>query len=326
MTTLQRVLVLGGSGFVGRAFCEQWAQAHGAGGGRLIVPSRRREQAKHLFPIPVVDVVQASVHDDATLQRLLVGVDAVVNLIAILHGTPQQFEQVHVGLPQRLVQACVKAGVRRVLHISALGVPDDPGQAPSHYLRTKALGEQTLKAAGADLDVTVLRPSVIFGAHDRFLNLFAQLQAVAPVVPLAGADARFQPVWVEDVARAMVVALQRSDTIGQTYECAGPEVLTLADLVRLAGRASGHPRVVIPVPEAVGRLQAAVMACLPGEPLMSGDNLDSMRVPNVATGTRPGLDALGIAPASARAVAPTYLDHGRHGSALLDRFRARASR
>ncbi|MEY4427647.1 MAG: hypothetical protein RLZZ182_336, partial [Pseudomonadota bacterium] len=192
----------------------------------------------------------------------------------------------------------------------------------------KAEGEQALREAEAAglLDVTVLRPSVIFGEHDRFLNLFAQLQAVAPFMPLAGAKARFQPVWVEDVARALVACLLDVATVGHTYECAGPKVLTLAELVRLAGQGSGHRRWVLPMPMAVGRLQAAAMAFLPGEPLMSRDNLDSMQVPNVATGQKPGLAALGITPASPEVIAPQYLNHAGDWSRRLDFCRSLAGR
>ena len=157
----------------------------------------------------------------------------------------------HVALPRRLAAACQRQGVRRLVHVSALGVGP---QGPSNYLRSKAAGEQVLREA--DLDLSILRPSVIFGAQDRFLNLFAALQDVAPVLPLAGADARFQPVWVNDVAAAVVACLARPDTIGQTYECAGPDVFTLADLVRLAGTLSGHPRPIVPLPAALARLQA----------------------------------------------------------------------
>lgn len=324
---MKRVLILGGTGFVGRAICEQLAAHPVLGGARVLVPSRRRERAKHLFTLPSVEVIQADVNDDRALARLLPGVDAVINLIAILHGREQDFERVHVGLPQRLAQACAKAGVHRLIHISALGVPDDPAQAPSHYLKSKSEGERSLLAeAASGLQLTILRPSVIFGAHDRFLNLFAQLQAVAPVMPLAGAQARFQPVWVEDVAQAVVRCLLEPRTIGQTYECAGPEVLTLAELVQLAGQASQHRRPVLPLPMAVGRLQAAMMACLPGEPLMSGDNLDSMSVPNVATGVLPGLADLGITAASVRVVAPTYLSRRGSWARRLDFFRSLAGR
>jgi uncharacterized protein YbjT (DUF2867 family) len=215
---------------------------------------------------------------------------------------------VHVQLPRRLAQACVAAGVKHLLHISALGVPDNPADAPSHYLRSKAQGEQVLRGiAGQALALTVLRPSVIFGAHDRFLNMFAAMQAVAPIVPLAGSHAQFQPVWVQDVAQAMATVLKQPSLQGRTYECAGPDVLTLVDLVRLAGQSSGHARPVLPMPDWVGRLQAAILSCLPGEPLMSSDNLDSMQVPNIATHQLPGLAALGVMPASVHAVAPSYL-------------------
>lgn len=324
---MKRVLILGGSGFVGRSLCEQLAAEPRLAGARLVVPTRRRERAKHLFTLPTVDVVQADVNADADLARLLNGVDAVVNLIAILHGSQADFQHVHVNLPQRLVQACAKAGVRRLVHISALGVSDDPAQAPSHYLQSKSEGECALRLGEASgLQLTVLRPSVIFGAHDQFLNLFAQLQAVAPVMPLAGAGARFQPVWVEDVATAIAHCLLDLQTAGKTIECAGPEEMSLADLVRLAGRASGHARAVIPLPMAVGRVQAALLGFLPGEPLMSGDNLDSMSVPNVASGTLPGLAFLGVTPSSATVVAPTYLSAKGGWAQRLDFFRTLAGR
>jgi len=319
MTRPLRILVLGGTGFVGRSLCERLVR-RAAGAGLVRVPTRRLAHGKPLLPLPTIELVQADVHDDATLRRLVEGCDAVVNLVAILHGTPAAFERVHVALPRRLAAACGAAGVRRLLHVSALGV--GPG-APSNYLRSKTEGEALLQAAG--LDLTILRPSVIFGAGDRFLNLFARLQAVAPVVPLAGAGARFQPVWVEDVAGALVAALDRPETVGQVFEAAGPQVYTLAELVRLAGRWSGHERPVLPLPDALGRLQAALMALAPGEPLLSADNLDSMRVPNVASGTLPGLAALGIEPAALEAVAPLYLGP-RPGRARFGAFRAHARR
>jgi NADH dehydrogenase len=314
------LLVLGGTGFVGSALCEKLVAHFGGAGVRIVVPSRRPQRAAHLRPLPTVELVQADVHDEAQLTRLVGNCDAVVNLVAILHGSEAAFEQAHVSLPQKLVRACAAAGVKRLVHVSALGASAD---APSHYLRSKARGEAALKAGA--LDLTVLRPSVIFGASDRFMNVFAQLQGIAPIVPLAGAGATFQPVWVEDVAEALLRCLLDPATAGQTYECAGPKVYTLADLVRLAGRWSGHPRPVLPLPEALGRVQAALMSLAPGEPLMSADNLDSMRVPNVATGTLPGLAALGITPTALEAVAPGYLG-GSGGPSRLDRWRAFARR
>jgi NADH dehydrogenase len=297
-----QVAVLGGTGFVGHAVCEHLVERSGGAGGRIVVPTRRLRHGLALQSLPTVQLVQANVHDDRDLARVLAGCEAVVHLVAILHGSEAEFERVHVQLPQRVAAACKAAGVRRVVHVSALGVAPD---APSRYLRSKAAGEQVWRESG--LDVTVLRPSVIFGARDRFLNLFAQLQALAPFVPLGGAHARFQPVWVEDVAAAVVRCLDQPATIGQVFECAGPQQFTLADLVRLAGRLSGHPRPVLPLPGALARLQALVMEYLPGEPLMSRDNVDSMRVPNVATPGQPGLEALGVQASGVEGVAAGYL-------------------
>jgi len=266
-----QIAVLGGTGFVGHAVCEHLVERSGGAG-------------------------------DRDLARVLAGCEAVVHLVAILHGSAAEFERVHVQLPRRVAAACRAAGIRRVIHVSALGVAPD---APSNYLRSKAAGEQVWRESG--LDVTVLRPSVIFGARDRFLNLFAQLQSVAPFIPLGGAQARFQPVWVEDVAQAVVRCLDRPATIGQVFECAGPQQFTLADLVRLAGRLSGHPRPILPLPGGMARLQALAMEWLPGEPLMSRDNVDSMKVPNVATAGQPGLASLDIEASAVEGVAAGYL-------------------
>jgi NADH dehydrogenase len=305
-----KLLILGGSGFVGRSLIARWAAEPAAAGGAVVVPSRRPARAAGLATLPTVQRVAADVHDPATLERLLEGVDAVVNLVAILHGSPAQFESAHVVLPQRLAAACQRAGVSRLIHVSALGVPEgDPQSAPSRYLRSKAAGEQVLRSAPG-LALTILRPSVIFGADDRFIRLFARLQALAPVMALAGANARFQPVWVEDVAAALVRCLLDPATAGRVIECAGPDIWTLSQLVRLAGRWSGHERPILPLPDWAGRLQAAALGLLPGEPLMSGDNLDSMKVPNVATGRHPGLETLGLQPASLGAVMAPLLQPG----------------
>jgi len=296
---MKHVLVLGGTGFVGRHLCEQLNRA----GIRATVPTRHLSHAAVVQTLPLVDVVQADVHDASTLARLLPGHDAVVNLVAVLHGNARRFCQVHVELPRTLAQAMQTSGVRRLVHISALGASPE---GPSLYQKSKAEGEAVLQAAG--LDLTVLRPSLIVGAEDKLLNLFAGLQRLAPVLPLAGADTRFQPVWVGDVALAVVRCLQRPESVGQVFELAGPEVLTLADLVRLAGRLSGHPRPVFGLPRALAYFQALFLQCLPGEPLMSTDNLLSMEVDNVATGTLPGLDQLCIQAQAITPVAARYLD------------------
>ncbi len=315
-----RVLVLGGSGFVGRQVCEQLARL----GWHITVPTRRAVNAARVQSLPGLTVIEANVHLEADLARLMPGHDAVVNLVAVLHGSEERFESVHVNLPGKIASAMKKAGVQRLVHISALGA--DP-QGPSMYQRSKARGETVLHNAG--LQLTVLRPSVIFGAEDKFLNLFADLQAVAPFMPLAGIGTRFAPVWVGDVARAVVVCLQKLDTVGQTYELCGPDVMPLGELVQRAGQWAGvnegRGRPVIGLPMWVGWLQAAAMELAPGEPLMSRDNLASMKVDNIATGQLPGLPALGISAASAAGVAPTYLGH-RGPRSKLNRWRAGAGR
>jgi len=288
---MKNVLVLGGSGFVGRHVCEALNRA-----GVYVTVATRRLPARSVQMLPFVTVVQADVHDPQALEALVPGHDAVVNLIAILHGDRASFDKVHVQLPRQIARACMQAGVRRLLHVSALGADQ---QGPSLYQRSKAQGEAALQSEVVHgLQLTVLRPGVIFGADDAFINLFAGLQAIAPVVPLAGARTLFQPVWVQDVAQAVVHALQHRDTIGQVYELVGPQVFSLKELVQHAGRWAGHPRPVIALPEAMAYLQALVMEMLPGAPLMSRDNLASMQVDNIAAGELPGLDALGVSAAA----------------------------
>lgn len=313
---MKNVLVLGGAGFVGAHVCEKLVRQ----GYYVTLPTRRRINAQHLQHLPFVTVQELDAHNEAALTRAVQGHDAVVNLIAILHGNATAFDKVHVVLPQKLARACETQGVRQLVHISALGVSDTrPGSAPSEYLRSKGRGEAVLvrAAADSDLELTILRPSVIFGADDKFLNMFARLQTVFPVMPLAGANARFQPVWVEDVATAVVRSLDRSvERSGhghavRTLEACGPDVFTLKELVQLSAQLGGvnhgHGRPVIALPDWMGRLQARLMELAPGEPLMSRDNLDSMKVDNVATGKVPGLSALGITPAALRPIAAAYL-------------------
>ena len=295
---MKKILILGGTGFVGRHVCEKLSE----GDYRATVLTRRRVNANHLQMLPMVDVIEGSAYDAATLAPLLAEHDAVVNLVAILHGSEAAFDKAHVQLVQTLVKACDVAGQRRIVHVSSLGADSN---APSMYQRSKARGEAVLLSS--TLDVSVLRPSVIFGAEDKFLNTFASLQKMFPFIPLAGSAARFQPVWVEDVASAIVKCLEDKTTIGLTFEACGPEVFTLKQLVQLAGQYSGHDKPVIGLPDALARIQAALMELAPGEPIMSRDNLDAMKVDNIAGGKLPGLAALGITPSALSAVVPFYL-------------------
>ena len=295
---MKKILILGGTGFVGRHLCEKLAE----GDYRATVLTRRRANAKHLQTLPMVDVIEGSAYDAVALAALLTGHDAVVNLVAILHGNETAFDKAHVQLPQTLVKACEVAGQRRIIHVSSLGADL---AAPSMYQRSKARGEAVLFGSG--LGVTVLRPSVIFGAEDKFLNTFATLQKLFPFIPLAGSTARFQPVWVEDVATAIVKCIEDNSTIGQIFEACGPEVFTLKQLVQMAGQYSGHDKPVIGLPDALARIQAALMELAPGEPIMSRDNLDAMKVDNISGGKLPGLQALGIQASALSAIAPFYL-------------------
>ncbi len=289
--TARRVVVTGGSGFVGRALCARLVERDDIA--RVVVPTRRRAHAQALSVLPRVEVVESDVHDPAAMAGVLAGADALVQLVAILHGDAAAFERVHVALQRTLAGACAAAGVRRVVHVSALGVGAD---APSIYLRSKAAGESVWRDSG--LDATIVRPSVIFGADDKFTRVFVALQRALPLLPLAGAHARFQPVWVGDVAQALQVALARPDLAGRAIECAGPEVLTLRQIVERVGAMAGCAKPVLPLPEGAAIAQAAMMALLPGEPLLTRDNLRSMQVPNVASGALPGLRDLGIQPSS----------------------------
>ena len=302
----ENFLVVGGSGFVGRHLVAALA----ARGARVTVPTRRRERAKHLILLPTVDVVEMNPRDHRALARLATGRDAVINLAGVLHSArgmergPNNygpgFAEAHVEIPQALVGACREAGVKRLLHLSALGAD---AKAPSEYLRSKAIGEQVALAA-EDLAVTVFRPSVIFGPEDRFLNLFARLAGLFPVLPLAAPEARFQPVYVGDVVRAMLAALDNREATGRRYDLCGPHEYTLRQLVEYVCSVSGRRRLVIGLPHSLAYLQAMVMELLPGQ-LLTRDNLASLTVPNVCECDFP----FGLQPTSLESVAQAWLAH-----------------
>ena len=321
-----RILVVGGSGFIGTQVVSKLA----AQGRRVLVPTRRRERARHLILLPTVDVVEVERLDPVTLAALAAGCDAAINLVGVLHGRAgsgadpwgPDFGRAHVDLPAMLVDACRGAGVKRLVHVSALGVTDGgKNTLPSRYLRSKAAGEEKVRLARG-LDWTILRPSVVFGADDSFLRLFAALQKGLPVLALAKAEARFQPIWVDDVARAIVHALDNPNTVGKTYALAGPEVFTLRQLVELAGVWSGHRRPVLSLPAGLGRLTATLMEWAPGEPLMTRDNLDSMTLDNVSA--RPIDPDLGIVPTALSAMGPAL--YGPGADIRYGQWRARARR
>lgn len=300
------VLVVGGSGFIGRHLVASLAAA----GIRVTVPSRRRERAKHLILLPTVDVVQADVMAPGVLEHLCRGHQAVYNLVGILHSRRGRrgergsndygpdFARMHVELPQAVVGACRASGVRRLVHVSALKAAPD---APSEYLRSKGIGEQAVLAA-EDLDVTVFRPSVVFGPEDRFLNQFAALSRILPALGVPCPDAKFQPVYVGDVARALHFALEEPQARGKAYALCGPRVYTLRELVETVCAMTGRRRLVVGFSPRLSYLQSWLLEHLPGK-LMTRDNYRSMQVPNTCDAPFP----FGLQPQALEAVAPAYL-------------------
>lgn len=310
---ITNICVIGGSGFVGRHLCQQLA----AQGYRVRVPTRDRERAKALILLPTVDVVVADVQDPATLAALVQGCDAVINLVGVLHDArgKRGFAAAHVALARKVVAACRANKVRRLLQMSALAAATD---APSAYLRSKGQAEMIVRESG--LDFTIFRPSVIFGPDDSFLNMFARLARALPVIALASPGARFQPVYVDDVAAAFVRALADGTTFGQCYELCGPQRYTLRELVAYVGRITGHQRPIIGLNRALSYCQAYAMEWLPVK-LMTRDNLRSMEIDNVSDSAFP----FGIKPQALEAVAPMWLAT-RTPRARYQRFRNLAGR
>lgn len=297
---MAKICVLGGSGFIGRHLCERLAQE----GHQLLVPTRRRERAKHLITLPTIDVVDADVHGENVLSGLFQGADAVINLIGVLHsrrGKPYgpQFAKAHVELPRRIVAACIAAKVPRLLHVSALKAAPD---APSAYLRSKGEGEAVVVEARGRLAATIFRPSVVFGPEDSFLNRFAQLQSRMPVLPLVCPQAQFQPVYVGDVAEVMTRSLWHEESFGRAYDLAGPRVYSLRELVACAGKWSGHPRPIIGLGDKSSYFMSRLMEFAPGKPL-TADQYWSMRLPSTSSSPLP----FGLAATPLETVAPVYL-------------------
>ena len=325
---IERICILGGSGFVGTHLVSQLA----ARGLQVRVLSRRREMAKELILLPTVEVIEADVHDQQELIQHFRGMDAVINLVGILHESkigradlPSErrgdFHKVHIELPRKVIHACGEAGVHRLLHMSALGANPNSRSA---YQRSKGIAEALVREAGMKhsehenwylngpkfihgygLNVTLFRPSVVFGRGDAFLTLFARLLKLFPLLPLAAANARFAPVHVEDVARAFVDSLDNTATFGQTYDLCGPKAYSLKELVAYVGEVIGKQRTIFPLGNFLSYLQAWALEFKPGKKLMTRDNFYAMSVDNVCSEGWPSV--FDFQPAVLEAIAPEYL-------------------
>ena len=293
----QSIVVLGGTGFVGRHLVPRLQRD----GHAITVLSRNRDKRRELGVLPRVRVVNADVHEPATLARHLSGADAVIPPVGILNerrGRGNDFRGAHVELARSLIAACAEARVSRLVQMSALRA----GEGDSGYLRTRGEAEALVRAS--PLAWTIFRPSVIFGDGDGLFFRFASLLRIAPMLPIARAHARFQPVHAGDVAEAFARAIAHPHTFGHTYELGGPEVVTLGEVVRRTARMLGRHRLVLPLPDALGFVQACVGEWLPGKPI-SRDNYRSLALDSVAR--EDGLGALGIVATPMEAVMPRLL-------------------
>lgn len=292
------VCILGGSGFVGYHLANQLARA----GYRVRIPTRRRERHRDFLVMPTVDVINADIHQPEQLERLFSGCQAVINLTGILNESRRNdFTKVHVTLTEKCVNACIKTGVKRLLHMSALNA--DATRGASKYLRTKGEGEDFAHNA-TPLAVTSFRPSVIFGPGDSFFSRFDRLLRISPVFfPLACADAKFAPIYVEDVCALMVDALKNPTTIGRRLEACGPRAYTLLELVEYVNKVSGLNRSILPLGDAASRFLAALMGSLPGK-VLTTDNYLSSKVESICSSRTL---ILGKPATPIEAVVPLYL-------------------
>lgn len=282
----RHVLILGGTGFVGRHLVEQLLRERC----RITVLSRGVDPVKKQLLSRDASLIEGDVGNPDFLRAVLDDVDAVVNLVGILNEQGDSgagFEHVHVELLDALIEAMRDMGVMRLLQMSALNA----GTGQSHYLESRGRAEQKVRAS--KLSWTLFRPSVIAGPGDGLFCRFDQLLRYAPLLPMGRANARFQPVWVGDVAQAFVNALNDDSHIARSYNLVGPDVMSLGEIVRATAKARGRLRAVLPLPDALGKLQADIGEFLPGKPI-SRDNWRSLQ--SDSTSVENGLLKLGVTP------------------------------
>lgn len=307
-----KVCIVGGTGFVGRHLVNRLAED----GIRCRVLTRRPHRHRHFGLTRGTEVHQLAAFDADSLASAFEGQEGVVNLVGILNETGgATFRKVHYDLPLLVLEACRKAGVGRLLHMSALNA--DETQGTSEYLRSKGAAEDHLHAQAGSVAVTSFRPSVIFGPDDSFFNRFAQLLRIPGPFPLACPTARFAPVYVGDVAEAFARSLDDPATYGQRYDLCGPRVFTLREIVEYTAEAQGNPKPVIPLSDGLSRLQARVLGLMPGRPFTM-DNYLSTKMDSVCR--LDGLGMLGIEPTDVDAVMPYVLGR-RRPKQRLDEYR-----
>jgi uncharacterized protein YbjT (DUF2867 family) len=303
-----RVAILGGAGFIGRYVVKRLAER----GDVLTVGGRTAAAAKFLKlkgDVGQVGLVNLGIDDERLLAAFVANNDTVVNLVGILHESGRQrFDTAHHVGPARLARLAREAGAQRFVHISAIGA--DP-RSPSAYARTKAAGEEAVRDAFPT--ATILRPSIVFGPEDQFFNRFAALATISPVLPvIGGGETRFQPVYVGDVADAVVRCIDDSATAGRTYELGGPTVYSFRALIELMLEQIRRKRILIDIPFGLAALQARLMSILPNPPL-TPDQVEMLKRDNVVSSGALTLAALGIAPTPVEAILPSYLDRFRRG-------------
>lgn len=305
------VTVFGGTGFVGVQVVRALAKA----GHRVRVAVRQPNLAyrmRMLGDVGQIEVFQANVRNPASVARALDGAEACVNLVGVLwESGRQKFQSVHVMAAQNVAQAAAKAGVKQLVHISALGAD---ANSESKYFRTKAEGEDAVRAAFPS--AIVVRPSLVFGVDDKFFNKFAQIAALSPIMPVVGAQTRIQPVFVGDVAAA-VAKIVSSPSAGATYELGGPAVFTMREIMQFVLTETGRNRPLAPLPfqiagviGSLGDLQASI---IPWAPPLTTDQVEMLKTDNVAEAGLPGLGELGVVPTAVEAVVPSYLYRYRKG-------------
>lgn len=306
-THSRHIGLLGGTGFVGRALCQRLR----ADGHRLTLLTRDASANHDLAQDQQLRLIEGDIESFEFMAEQLTGCDVAINLVGILNErghSGREFRALHAELPRSFARACRKAGVSRVLHMSALGA--QAGSAPSRYLRSKGEGANALQLElGAHVDWTIFCPSVIFGPGDSFTNRFAGLLKIMPgFFPLACPDTRFAPVYVGDVVAAFAVAIDHTQSSATRYQLCGPNEYSLREIVNYLGQVSGHPRRILGLPDPLARMQAAVMEYLPGKPF-SRDNYLSLQIDSTCSAhdSEPGFAALGITPVAMEQIVPGYL-------------------